>query len=145
MTFENEWNQLKFQGSHGAFTFNGTATEWRKAVNGHFRSTTLTRPCYGVYVVRQKATGSVIYIGKSGTMCQDGTFKEQDLEKRLVNREKGERRQVIFGQRVVAHGELVIEYVVLKSKAMLPGYLEALLLQAYYDEHQKLPIDNAAL
>lgn len=78
-------------------------------------------------------------------MRQDGSFKPQDLQKRLVNKEKGQSRKYVFGQRVVDYGELLIEYVVLKSKSLIPGYLEALLLQAYYDEHNELPVDNASL
>ncbi len=78
-------------------------------------------------------------------MCQDGSLKSQDLQERLVNREKGQSRKYVFGQRVVDYGELLIEYVVLKSKSVIPGYLEARLLQAYCDEHNQLPIDNASL
>jgi len=145
MKFKNEWNQLKQTEYNGSFSFNGTATDWRSAVSSHFETCTIKRPHYGVYVVIQKSTGSIIYIGKSGTMCQDGSFKPQDLQKRLVNREKGQSRKYVFGQRVVDYGELLIEYVILKSKSLIPGYLEARLLQAYYDDYKKLPIDNASL
>jgi hypothetical protein len=143
--FKDEWNQLKQAGHYGSFSFKGTANDWRSAVASHFKTSTLKRPCYGVYVVSQSRTGKVIYVGKSGTMCQDGSFKDQDLEKRLVNREKKQSRKEVFGQRVLRFGELLIEYVVVKSQSLIPGYLEARLLQAYYDEHKELPIDNASL
>ena len=90
MKFEDEWNHTRQQGHYGSFTFAGTANDWRSTVASHFETSPLQRPCYGVYVVRQGKTGEVIYIGKSGTMRQDGSFKPQDLEKRLVNREKGQ-------------------------------------------------------
>ena len=143
--FEDEWNQIKQAGHYGSFSFSGTAADWRSAVSSHFKASKLERPCYGVYVIRQKSTGKVIYVGKSGTMCQDSSFKDEDLQERLVNREKDQSRKDVFGQRVVDYGELLIEYVVLKSKSLIPGYLEARLLQAYYDDHKVLPIDNASL
>ena len=145
MKFEDEWKRIKQLGHYGSFTFAGTANEWRSTVAAHFETSPLQGPCYGVYVVWQRATDKVIYIGKSGTMCQDGSFKNQGLAKRLVNREKGQMRQVIFGERVEKYGELLIEYVVAKDSSMIPGYLEARLLQAYYDEHNQLPPDNASL
>lgn len=145
MKFEDEWANLKLMGNHSSFTFNGTSSEWRSTVRLHFNSRNFSRPCYGVYIVRQKTTRKVIYIGKAGTMCQNGSFKKQDLEKRLVNREKKQTRQIIFGNRVSKHGELVIEYVIGISKNLIPGYLEAQLLQAYFDDHGHLPIDNATL
>jgi len=145
MIFNTEWNKIKKAGHYGSFSFNGSANQWNSAVSSHFKISKLKRPCYGVYVVTQKSTGNIIYVGKAGTMCQDGSFRPQDLQKRLVNREKGQRRKFVFAQRVVNYGDLVIEYVVLKSKSPIPGYLEAHLLQAYYDQHNELPIDNAAL
>lgn len=145
MKFDDEWDQLKQSGHYGSFSFNGTAADWRSTVSAHFKASKLQRPCYGVYVVRQKSTNQVIYVGKAGTMQQGGTYKKQDLQERLVNRENGQARQVVFGQRVVDHGELLIEYVVLKSKSLISGYIEARLLQAYFDDNQKLPIDNASL
>jgi len=145
LKFEDEWKRIKELGYYGSFLFAGMANDWRSTVASHFKTSTLQRPCYGVYVVRQRKTGEVIYVGKSGTMRQDGSFKPQDLEKRLVNREKGQIRQVIFGERVVRFGELLIEYVVLKDSSIIPGYLEARLLQAYYDEFNQLPPDNASL
>ena len=145
MKLLDEWNQLKQTEHQGSFNFNGTASDWRSVVSSHFKTCTIERPHYGVYIVIQKSTGNIIYVGKSGTMCQDGSFKDQDLQKRLVNREKGQSRKYVFGQRVVDYGELLIEYVVLKSKSLIPGYLEARLLQAYYEDHKNLPIDNASL
>ncbi len=144
MNFETEWEQLKQHGTHGSFTFKGDSSEWDSTVREHFRTRELPRPSYGVYLVRNKSTREVIYIGKSGTMCQNGTFKDQDMQRRLVNKEKGERRQVIFGQRVAKHGELLIEYVILRSRELLPGYLEGHMLQAYFRDYGRLPLDNAA-
>ena len=145
MNFENEWVRLKKKGTHGLFTFKGKSSDWRSTVSLHFKSKNYNRPCYGVYVVRQKSTRQVIYIGKAGTMCQNGIFKEEDLEKRLVNREKDQTRQIIFGNRVLKHGELLIEYIIEISNNLIPGYLEAQLLQAYFDDHGVLPVDNATL
>lgn len=145
MKFEDEWNQIMQTGHYGSFTFNGSVADWRSAVASHFKTTTFAGPCYGVYLVRQKTTNNIIYVGKAGTVRQDGTFKDQDLKKRLVNREKGKSRKEIFGMRVTNHGELLIEYVVFKSNLLIPGYIEARLLQAYFDENKKLPVDNASL
>jgi hypothetical protein len=143
--FSDEWDQIKKTGNYGSFSFGGTADEWRSAVSSHFMTATLERPCYGVYVVSQISTGNIVYVGKSGTVCQDGSFKDEDLPKRLINREKNQSRKDVFGQRVMVYGKLLIEYVVLKSKSLIPGYLEARLLQAYFDEYKELPIDNTSL
>jgi hypothetical protein len=144
LKFKDEWSKLKKAEHSGSFRFSGTAADWSSAVSSHFKTSSLKRPYYGVYVIYQKTTGKILYVGKAGTMRQDGFFKGQDLPKRLVNREKGQGRKDVFGQRVADYGELIIEYVILKSKSLIPGYLEALLLQAYYDEHNRLPVDNAS-
>lgn len=144
MNFKDEWSKLKKAEHSGSISFGGKSDDWRSAVSSHFKTSSLKRPYYGVYVIYQKSTGKIIYVGKAGTMSQDGSFKDQDLPKRLVNREKDRSRKDVFGQRVIDYGELIIEYVILKSKSLIPGYLEALLLQAYYDEHNELPIDNAS-
>jgi hypothetical protein len=145
MNFEKQWARLKGCGIYGSFNFKGTEADWRPTVAEHFRSRTISRPAYGVYIVRQESTHNIIYIGKSGTMKQDGSLKDQDFIKRLVNREKGQRRNIIFGERVVRFGPLLIEYLVLDPKKLVPGYVEARLLQAFYRENGHLPRENSIL
>jgi hypothetical protein len=111
-------------------------------VHGHFNKVDYNGRMHGVYLVKQLRSGNIVYIGKSGTMRQDGTYKNQDLERRLTNKEKGERRNSICGQRVEKYGELLIEYIILDTTVLVPGYVEAMLLQAYYDERRCLPPDN---
>jgi hypothetical protein len=145
MDFEREWTRLKRCGTHGSFAFKGTSADWRQAVSQHFRSMRYARPIYGVYVVRQRATTNVIYIGKGGTMQQGGRLKAQELDKRLVNREKGRSRKDVFGERVVTYGELLIEYVILNPQKLVPGYVEARLLQAFFNVNGCLPSGNDVL
>jgi hypothetical protein len=145
MKFEAEWTRTKAGGIYAYFTFNGVAADWNQAVHAHFKPKKHSGPHYGVYVFRQKSTAEVIYIGKSGTMQQDGTLKPQDFEKRLVNNEDGKPRNSRMGARVSQYGDLLIEYVILNPQKLAPGYVEARLLQAFFDEHRHLPPDNSEL
>ncbi|QIG88446.1 hypothetical protein G6R40_01685 [Chryseobacterium sp. POL2] len=49
----------------------------------------------GVYYILKLARGKVelVYIGKSGSMLQNGQFKDQLLNKRLNNKQDGIRRE----------------------------------------------------
>lgn len=145
MKFVDEWTRLKTGHVHGTFRFNGVASDWHACVQQHFRSVNVKRPAYGVYVVKSASTQEIVYIGKSGTVRQNGTFGEQDLPGRLTANEGHAPRKLEFERRVKQYGELAIEYVIIDHHSELPGYSEARLLQSYFDEYRCLPVDNKEL
>ena len=54
--------------------------------------------CFGIYVIFNDLDrkGDLIYIGKAGTINQDGTRKRQGLTKRLCAKQAGKRRNAFF-------------------------------------------------
>jgi len=105
----------------------------------------------GVCIVsgqREHAT-EVLYVGKAGTISQEGTPKPQGLSGRLANLQGRQRRQVVF-QRWLQDGPwdtLRFEWIVTWSAEgrLLPAKAEADLLQAYLSDHGCLPKENLAV
>lgn len=104
----------------------------------------------GVYVVYKLAKGKItlVYIGKSGTMNQNGTFKDQKLRKRLNNKHEGVKRQVYFENKIEEENIDALDiywYVTFdKTQQDLPAYIEGLLLQRYFEVYGELPTWNKA-
>lgn len=100
----------------------------------------------GVYYILRLAKGKIdlVYIGKSGTIEQNGTFKNQLLRKRLNNKqEKDIKRQDFFEQKIDEENidALDIYWFVTfdENHQDLPGYVEALLIQRYFETFGELP------
>lgn len=100
----------------------------------------------GVYYIMRLARGKIdlIYIGKSGTITQTGVFKEQLLRGRINNKQEGMPRKEFFEKKL---GEEQIDgldiywFVSLdQTNHDLPGYLEGLLMQRFYERQGKLPL-----
>jgi hypothetical protein len=124
-----------------SFVFGDAPSSIREAVKTAFRA---SRPAFGVYVLRT-SDGSVVYVGKGGTIGNGGEFKGQDIPGRLVNvRTNDMSAEQWFRNVVSVYGLLQIEYVIL-PKSRSPGFVEALLLQAYLNDHGKLPPLNKSL
>lgn len=102
----------------------------------------------GVYVIYRLAKDSVdlVYIGKSGTVNQDGSFKNQLLRKRLNNIQDGLKRQDYFEKRIEEEDIDALDiywHVTYDDKNQdLPGYVEGLLLQRYFEVYGVLPVWN---
>lgn len=122
--------------------------------NGHFlfkkddrlASVSINVPnLQGVYYVLKLADAKVdlVYIGKSGTILQDGSFKEQGLRGRLNNKHDGVRRQEYFDNKIEVENieALDIYWFVTfdKHNRDLPGYVEGIIIQRYYEIHGTLP------
>ncbi|WP_372365123.1 hypothetical protein [Candidatus Uabimicrobium sp. HlEnr_7] len=100
---------------------------------------------YGVYIIRQATTLKIIYIGKAGTVKNDGTFKQQGLFKRLTNeRSQKTPANIWFKGLLDKYGSLQIDYFILE-KSFCPAFAEAILLQTYLNENGFLPEKNEAL
>ena len=106
----------------------------------HFKRLNIHHP-YGAYVVRTRKNGEILYIGKGGTLLQEGDFKEQDLIGRLTKRRGKISANEWFSELCRKIGPIEIEYFIL-SKGEAPAFIEAALLQAYFNEYGHLPIEN---
>ena len=55
---------------------------------------------YGVYIIYsiKNLSKNIIYIGKSGTMINDGTFRDQGIAKRLKRKTKWITKKNIFSK-----------------------------------------------
>jgi len=102
----------------------------------------------GVYYFIRLANGmkNLVYIGKSGTIKQDGTFQDQLLRGRINNKQADKKRQVFFDEKIEEEmiDELDIFWFVTmdKENGDLPGFVEGMLMQRFFEMHGKLPIWN---
>jgi hypothetical protein len=99
----------------------------------------------GVYYILKLAKGKVelVYIGKSGSILQNGQFKDQLLNQRLNNKQDGIRREHYFLQKIESENidALNIYWFVTMDEEHqdLPGYVEGIMMQRYYDLYGTLP------
>lgn len=102
----------------------------------------------GIYYILRLARGKVelVYIGKSGTMQQDGTFKDQLLRAQINNKQQGMKRQEFFDRKMQEEhiDGLDIYWFVTwdKENKDLPAYAEGLLIQRFFEIHKRLPLWN---
>ena len=101
---------------------------------------------YGVYIFHKNVNdGDILYIGKSGTILQDGKPRAQDLKGRLNNIQDGMRREDFLRKKINednAIQQIVIEWYTIDENKYLPSFIEAQLLQEYYTQNKCLPIWN---
>lgn len=102
----------------------------------------------GVYIIYRLAKGKVelVYIGRSGSMLQSGTFKNQLLRQRLNNEQEGIKRQLYFEEKMKLENIDALDiywYITMdENHNDLPGYVEGLLMQRYFEVFSKLPSWN---
>lgn len=103
---------------------------------------------YGVYVISgcRNSEREVLYIGKAGTICQDGRMKKQGLRKRLTMKQDGIYRRDYFRQKItdMKLNALHIEWLVTYSegKGVPPFLAESELLAAFLFVLGQLPSWN---
>ena len=142
--FELALEQLKETHPHGSFAYDNPAHSFREVVSAHFRSV-LYLEQHGFYLVRQRETGEVLYIGKGGTVDADGRLKNQDVRGRLRNT-KGRLGANDWARSLVEEkGAFVVEYIFLTMVPRSPAFVEATLLQEYLNANGRLPYRNKAL
>ena len=141
--FKNTWESIKDGKTHGMFEYSNPAIQMNEIVTRHFKRHRMESR-YGVYLVRKKDDRNVIYIGKGGTITQEGTFKNQNIPK-ILKASRGEvKSNEWFREIVINHGPIDIEYVFLEMTPKAPALAECELLQAYLNEYKKLPLMNKA-
>jgi hypothetical protein len=103
---------------------------------------------YGVYIIYNDKN-EIIYIGKAGTVNNDGSFKNQGLKKRLKNRQQKKSRKVFFQEIIEKYNYefLYFKWFVTyqEDKGIYPFLAEAELLAKYLDIYKRLPLLNRAI
>ena len=84
-----------------------------------------------------------LYIGKAGTIQQDGKPKKQGLRKRLRMKQGGMSRAKFFhdvmADRRFARLRFLWFVTQDQNNNVIPAFAEMKLLQAYYEQHRRLP------
>ncbi len=99
----------------------------------------------GVYYILRLAEDkvSLVYIGKSGTILNNGKFKEQGLNGRLNNKQESMKREDFFNKKCEDENIDALDIywfvTVDKENNDLPGFVEGTLIQRFYEVHGKLP------
>jgi len=99
----------------------------------------------GVYYILRLSRGKIdlVYIGKSGTILQNGSFKEQGLNGRLNNKQEGIKREDFFNEKCIKENIDALDiywFVSFDNKNQdIPGFVEGTILQRYFEIHGQLP------
>lgn len=99
----------------------------------------------GIYYIIRLAKGRIelVYIGKSGTIQQNGQFKDQGLQGRLNNKQEGINRQDYFESQILRENIDALDiywFVTFDTKNRdLPGFVEGLLIQRFFEINGRLP------
>ena len=102
----------------------------------------------GVYYIVRLSKGRIelVYIGKSGTIQQNGQFKDQGLQVRLNNKQEGLESQDFFESRILKENIDALDiywFVTFDAKTYdLPGFVEGLLMQRFFEVYGRLPLWN---
>jgi len=102
----------------------------------------------GVYYIVRLSGGriEIVYINKSGTIQQNGIFKDQGLKSRLNGKQDGIEKQDFFETLFLKENIDALDiywFVTLDAKSRdLPGYVEGLLIQRFFQVHGRLPLWN---
>ncbi len=100
---------------------------------------------HGVYYIMRLANGKIdlVYVGRSGSITQSGKLKEQTLNGRINNKQNGMKRQLYFEQKMTEENIEALDiywFVTMDNENRdLPGYVEGLLMQRYFDVYGNLP------
>ena len=99
----------------------------------------------GVYFV-ESVVGTkkeIVYIGKSGTYLGEGQFSKQQLRRRINNSHDSKSRQTYFEEKLKSEAieSLKLSWFVTfdDTNKDLPAYVEALLIQDFFDKYKRLP------
>lgn len=105
----------------------------------------------GVYYIVRLAGGriEIVNIGKSGPVQQNGKIKDHGLKSQLNNKQDGIDRQEFFESRILKENIDALDiywFVTFDSKTHdLPGFVEGLLIQRFFEMYGRLPLWNQEL
>jgi hypothetical protein len=141
--FQDTVDRLCSEHTNGSSIYRNSKDSFKGVVTTHFRNVKRKNK-YGVYLIRQQSTGELLYIGKGGTITNNGQFKSQDIPGRLKAIRGDQNAQEWFGSLVDERGPIVIKYIFFSEINMVPSFIEAVLLQEYLKEFSTLPYRNNA-
>jgi|GEM_PF-6813204 len=101
----------------------------------------------GIYLIygKNKRNAKLLYIGKGGSVNQNGEPTRQGLRGRIKNtRNKNMSGQNYFKKLMQNYDYLQVCWIqtFTENKKTIPAKAEAELLQIYFDERQQLPPEN---
>ena len=102
----------------------------------------------GVYYIVRLAGGRIelVFIGKSGTIKQNGKFNDPGLKSQLNSKQDGIERQEFFESRILKENIDALDiywFVTFDKKSQdLPGFVEGLLIQRFFEMYGRLPLWN---
>lgn len=142
MAFADALTDLRSKALDGGAFDLGCTDSLSQAIN-----TARVPSCAGVYVITAPCDAeAVLYVGRSGTVHQDGSLGDQGIAERLRKRQGGLSREQFF--RRVMHDRAIDAlhfewFETYRRHEGTPPFLwEALLLAAHLDEHGCLPALN---
>jgi|SRR6185295_3972621 len=101
---------------------------------------------YLLYSISNIGKKQLVYIGKAGTLIQEGTWKKQGLYGRLNAIRDGMRSQQYFENKIrlnqLAGIEIDARVTFDDNHKDIPGFVEAKLLKMYHSEYGMLPLWN---
>lgn len=99
---------------------------------------------YGIYAFCNPINNDVLYIGKGGTLKNNGTYKKQNLNGRLKAARAPYPNSFEYIKYIMNQGnyESFIFLVLYLSDNYPPAYIEAVSLHHYFNLHSQLPIFN---
>ncbi len=103
---------------------------------------------YGIYVISgcRKEKREIIYIGKAGTVCQDGSMLQQGIRKRLTMKQDSVYRNRYFPEKMHEFGFDALHFKWLVTyrdgSGTLPFFAEAELIFEYFSGSRCLPLLN---
>jgi hypothetical protein len=143
--FEDEIANLKNKYYNDCYEYpdpSDPSKTFRECTTQHFKKL-WGKKKYGIYIVRQKDTRKVLYIGMGGKLKNDGQFKKQDIPNRLRAKRGKIPANKWFSELKKVRGNLLIEYIILPDTGFpSPALIEAILLQVYLNEYGYLPYKN---
>ncbi len=122
----------------GSFIFDG-----EKALS---QASSAPKDKSGVYIICNLNDGNdeeILYIGQAGTLKKDG-FNNRSLHERLMGKQGKTKRQKFFLDKIKS-GEFKrfkIYWFDTWSVGDLPGYVEGIVIQEYFNKNKCLPIWN---
>jgi hypothetical protein len=102
----------------------------------------------GVYYIVRLSRGRIelVYIDKSGRIEQNGQFKDPGLKSRINSEMDGIERQDYFETRILKEDIDALDiywFVTFDTKSKdLPGFVEGLLFQRFFEIQGRLPLWN---
>ena len=112
---------------------------YRNIINNNVKS------IYGVYVIFNPINDEIVYIGKGGTIKNDGTFGIQSLNGRLLATRGNTTSHKYFTSKMNKYNFKTLKFCVFYTKkANPPAYIEALSLHQYFNHnnYKSLPMFN---